>query len=901
MRTRVVLLALVVVCLSVAASPAHAQVTPGSGNLNSGTTLVAGEVGSSSGNGPGVATFDNTVPNTSTITAASGRTVIDMNGFNLPNGQTLNVVMGSSSDIVVIRVNAGAATVAGTLNSYVGSVGGAAGGNVLILAPGGVTLDGSSVVDVGGLIAATALVSDADLLGPDLDFAGFSATNSISVASGADIAGHDGVVGFVAPTVQHAGNVATGGDADVLYGSATDFDLGFATDASGGFDLLRFAPSPGSLPPAGAIDLTGQTTADNIFVAAAGGPAAGASIVADNLNATGAVASGNGDVVLSAGGGLTRPTSSQPLAPVQPIAAGARDIVLDRASALGAVRARATGSLTLMPLNAPAPTGALSAQEVALSTGGTFNNAQGASAIAAPDWVVKAPTPAGHGYGGLDSGTTADWSTDLNDVNPASGSGHRYAFAETPVLTFTSLDLTKTYGEDASADLDHQVSGYRAGVTGAFVGDDAASAFTGEPALSSDGTGPLATVVEQPYGIDIALGTLASPSGYAFAFQDDGVLTVEPSELNDPTQTFTQPGANTSGWHNSTASQHAEANDDTGMYSLDCTLNGADATLANAGSTFTQRSGDITTSDEGRHDIACHALDVNNNDSDGGATLKIDKSAPNPPTVTADRAPEYAGDGGWFKDTVTLSFAAAGDPDLADGSAGSGVDAATLPSAQTFSASGVHSASGPVSDNAGNASTDGSGSAQVDADPPSLSISCPSEVIVNEPAQATMSASDDESGLDGGASDTDVIDTSHAGTRTVTKTVVDNVGHSTTDTCTTRVVYRFGGFRQPINPDGSSVFKLGSTVPVKLVLTDYFGVPVSGAEATLQRSKLTGAVEGSFDEAVSTSAATTGSQFRYEEGQYVFNLGTKSLSRGTWRLRASLDDGTTRTVDIGLR
>jgi hypothetical protein len=34
------------------------------------------------------------------------------------------------------------------------------------------------------------------------------------------------------------------------------------------------------------------------------------------------------------------------------------------------------------------------------------------------------------------------------------------------------------------------------------------------------------------------------------------------------------------------------------------------------------------------------------------------------------------------------------------------------------------------------------------------------------------------------------------------------------------VIYKFGGFRQPINLDGPSVFKLGSTVPVKCALTD---------------------------------------------------------------------------------
>jgi hypothetical protein len=43
--------------------------------------------------------------------------------------------------------------------------------------------------------------------------------------------------------------------------------------------------------------------------------------------------------------------------------------------------------------------------------------------------------------------------------------------------------------------------------------------------------------------------------------------------------------------------------------------------------------------------------------------------------------------------------------------------------------------------------------------------------------------------------------------------------------------------------------------------------------------------------------------FRYDStsNQYIFNLGTKSLSRGTWQIKVVLDDGTTKTVLISLR
>jgi hypothetical protein len=56
-------------------------------------------------------------------------------------------------------------------------------------------------------------------------------------------------------------------------------------------------------------------------------------------------------------------------------------------------------------------------------------------------------------------------------------------------------------------------------------------------------------------------------------------------------------------------------------------------------------------------------------------------------------------------------------------------------------------------------------------------------------------------------------------------------------------------------------------------------------------------------EAVSTSAATTGNAFRYDltSGQYIFNLATGGLSKGTWRLSINLQDGVSRTVTISLK
>jgi hypothetical protein len=168
--------------------------------------------------------------------------------------------------------------------------------------------------------------------------------------------------------------------------------------------------------------------------------------------------------------------------------------------------------------------------------------------------------------------------------------------------------------------------------------------------------------------------------------------------------------------------------------------------------------------------------------------VKVDKSGPNAPTAAADRAADYAGGGGWFKDTVTVSFSSNGDPLLSDGSTGTGVDGSTLSSPQTYNTDGSHNASGTVADNVGNVSAPGTLTVQVDVSPPSVEVSCPSTTAVGSSASATITASDGQSGLASDPSGTVPIDTSKTGPQTTEASATDNVGHSASGSCTTQVV-----------------------------------------------------------------------------------------------------------------
>jgi lysophospholipase L1-like esterase len=289
--------------------------------------------------------------------------------------------------------------------------------------------------------------------------------------------------------------------------------------------------------------------------------------------------------------------------------------------------------------------------------------------------------------------------------------------------------------------------------------------------------------------------------------------------------------------------------------------------------------------------------------SEPSEPVKVDNTPPNAPTLAADRAPDYAGGGGWFKDSVTVTTTANGDRSLADGSAGSGVDPGSIPGPVTHSTSGSFTDVASAKDLVGNTSGAGALSTQVDATAPSLSVTCPSSVLLNGKASANVSASDGQSGLASDPSGSVAINTATVGAKTTTRTATDNVGHSTTKSCTTVVAYAYSGILQPVNADGSSIFKLGSTVPVKFSLTDASGAVQSGAVANLTIAKVTNEIDGTYVEATSTSAATTGTLFRYDATaqQYIFNLGTKELSKGTWNLKVTLDDGNSYTQRISLK
>jgi hypothetical protein len=147
------------------------------------------------------------------------------------------------------------------------------------------------------------------------------------------------------------------------------------------------------------------------------------------------------------------------------------------------------------------------------------------------------------------------------------------------------------------------------------------------------------------------------------------------------------------------------------------------------------------------------------------------------------------------------------------------------------------------------------------------------------------------------------------GTFTYRAAARDGAGNTTTLTGSYRVIYRFDGFLQPINDTAhqvgtsTSVFKGGSTVPVKLQLKRAGGalVQANGAPLWLAPAK-GGATTAPVDADAYSLPADSTSAYRWDGSHYQFNWSTAAAARGYYhRIGVRLDDGQTYTVDIGLR
>lgn len=171
---------------------------------------------------------------------------------------------------------------------------------------------------------------------------------------------------------------------------------------------------------------------------------------------------------------------------------------------------------------------------LAASNGNFINNNTGEEASLSAEngrWLVYSSSPDGDIFGNLNSNNTAVWNTSYPTSVPDADTGNRYVFAFQPTVTITPNDLSKTYGQDFTAQVANDgfaVTGVSAGVAGAFLPDTLNSVVTGTLNISSLGAPATANVAGSPYAITAS--GLTGTGGYAVNFVD-GHLVVDPAQL----------------------------------------------------------------------------------------------------------------------------------------------------------------------------------------------------------------------------------------------------------------------------------------------------------------------------------------------------------------------------------
>jgi hypothetical protein len=347
---------------------------------------------------------------------------------------------------------------------------------------------------------------------------------------------------------------------------------------------------------------------------------------------------------------------------------------------------------------------------------------------------------------------------------------------------------------------------------------------------------------------------------------------------------------------------------------------GEKATFYRIDGDFVAYTGPFTISTEGETTIYYYSEDnAGNEEEPKSCVVKIDKTAP---VIEAGTWSGTLGDNGWYTTDVTVPFTATDDV------SGFDADGATTTPLEPKTTSGegdsLFVTSDTATDWAGNTATAITVSGiKVDKTAPTIGFSPDSDVLLlnQSGAKAYWTASDASpgSGLATAASGSVDLDVSSVTTGTQRKAYSpkpkDNAGNEGNaaefNYSTVYFTPDSVGFLSPIGRD--NLFKLGSTIPLKFQLVDGAGDFVTNAVANLSVRYMDGSADGVELEVLPSVSPMNGTAFRYDETakQYIFNLGTKKgvafpgvtkqWQAGTWKVTATLNDGSKITSDINLK
>lgn len=267
------------------------------------------------------------------------------------------------------------------------------------------------------------------------------------------------------------------------------------------------------------------------------------------------------------------------------------------------------------------------------------------------------------------------------------------------------------------------------------------------------------------------------------------------------------------------------------------------------------------------------------------------------------------GDDDWFVSSpVAVTVTAADNVGVVDiGCTDNGAPIDVVAGVLSLSGEGVHDLSCTAYDAAGNDAT-ATDQVSIDTVAPELALVGQAEVTVDfgDPLPTySCTASDATSGLVAPctvAGDGNPL----VGTHTVTATVTDVAGHTTTATTTYSVrAWTVDGFYRPVDMGLLNTVKAGSTVPLKFnVLKGDPGVPLtSGIGATFTVNQVTCDTNAEID-AIEEFATTGRTEMRYDAdgAQWIQNWATPKTGAGKcFRVTLATADGSSIGANFKLK
>ncbi len=152
------------------------------------------------------------------VTQGTDRAVINWNSFNIAPGERVRFQQPSAASAILNRIHdRNPSTILGSI---------VANGNILLSNPNGMLFGAGASVDVGGLVASSANISNADFMSGNFSFTQPGDADAAIRNAGSISAHEGGLVALVAPEVQNSGLiVARGGRVQLGAGETFAVDL----------------------------------------------------------------------------------------------------------------------------------------------------------------------------------------------------------------------------------------------------------------------------------------------------------------------------------------------------------------------------------------------------------------------------------------------------------------------------------------------------------------------------------------------------------------------------------------------------------------------------------------------------------------------------------------------------